>query len=375
MLELKCIYPDATAAKQQSRRRNSARQQQLDEAKQQSPQNGPRTAETVEEQPPASVSSNDPFAHFQNSDRWHHPGLADDNAMMDKPNSTSTAKENCDHGPSNMSMFFNDHSSVDDSIIPYLDIGIDQSLIDSPVALDTIDHGRLDFSLDSSEFLFISSNMPIPGTSKSRRVSRSSSVNLISDPFKPPTPPSATVSSSEGFSRSACRCLQCVVFLMEELESRLSAAPAEGLDSLDSALASNKEAVRYGESMLACLLCSARRENMTILTFLTDRLVVLCERIVATYTELRSALVQQAQGRRNVLRPWEGISNDMGYRKVFLGDYEIDSPVEWDILLRDLIRLQLSALSSLVGGVIKHTQWKKLVTTKEKINGLLQKVR
>jgi hypothetical protein len=67
---------------------------------------------------------------------------------------------------------------------------------------------------------------------------------------------------------------------MEELQSRLSAAPAEVLDSLDSALASNKEAVQYGESMLACLLCSARRENMTILTFLTDRLVVLCERIV-----------------------------------------------------------------------------------------------
>ncbi|KAK3301902.1 uncharacterized protein B0T15DRAFT_544955 [Chaetomium strumarium] len=75
-----------------------------------------------------------------------------------------------------------------------------------------------------------------------------------------------------GRDRLVCLCLQHVTFLVHELES----APTS---CLDAGLALHKEAVGYGEGMLLCLQCSRRPENLTLLTFLAERLLRLGESI------------------------------------------------------------------------------------------------
>ena len=131
-------------------------------------------------------------------------------------------------------------------------------------------------------------------------------------------------------SQSTCNCPKRIIFLIDELESRLASDAVQELDDLDSALASHKEALGYGKDLLSCRLCSARHENKILLSLLANKLVMLCDRIVSTYL--------------NAMRSWD----DSCQYKTFFGEYEVDSAKEWDILLKNLIVLQLSALYSFV---------------------------
>jgi hypothetical protein len=131
-------------------------------------------------------------------------------------------------------------------------------------------------------------------------------------------------------SQSTCDCSKRIIFLIDELESRLASDAVQELDDLDSALASHKEALGYGKDLLSCRLCSARHENKILLSLLANKLVMLCDRIVSTYL--------------NAMRSWD----DSCQYKTFFGEYEVDSAMEWDVLLKNLIVLQLSALYSFV---------------------------
>ncbi|KAK7749841.1 hypothetical protein SLS53_000422 [Cytospora paraplurivora] len=186
-----------------------------------------------------------------------------------------------------------------------------------------------------------------------------------------PKTPSRSTSVSNG---QGCSCLQRVVLLIDEFESQMLAGSGESLSCLDSALASHKEAVRYGESMLACQLCSSRVENMTILSFLTERLAVLCERIVAAYMEqVASAPVVTTGKGKDAVVP---ARHDLAHETLFLGEYEVDLPSEWNVLLGHLIAVQLAALNSLVGSTkaSSHTRWRS-VNTEKKIKDLLERLR
>ena len=73
-----------------------------------------------------------------------------------------------------------------------------------------------------------------------------------------------------------CLCLQHVAFLVHELESTTTT-------HLDAGISMHKEAFRFGESMLLCIRCSRRPENLTLLTFLLERLLRLEERVARMY--------------------------------------------------------------------------------------------
>ena len=91
-----------------------------------------------------------------------------------------------------------------------------------------------------------------------------------------------TSHSSSGSSQSPqlwrdyCLCLQQVTFLVHELESSKT-------ECIGANLALHKEAVEYGRAMLLCPACPQRPENLTLLTFLSERLVRLGETVVQRY--------------------------------------------------------------------------------------------
>lgn len=191
-----------------------------------------------------------------------------------------------------------------------------------------------------------------------------------------------------------CRCLQPVVFLIDELEAGQNTVASQGLDA---GLASHKEALRYGQALLDCHRCRARPEHMTILKFLTDKLVGLSEQIVAEYT--RRLLQHHTAGRdpgtaaggmaagggggdgggaecdnRNTggAPPWPAV----------LGSYEVDTLREWDALVGALIGLQLEALHSLaesMKAVSRSMRWDamygKAAATQGRIAPMLYRVR
>jgi hypothetical protein len=267
-------------------------------------------------------------------------------------------------------------------------------------------------------------------------------------------------SNSSGYSSHSggpCECLQHLIFLIHELDTadQQSRAPfeahnraqAEGTaqhdtdlpspsDSLDAALASHKEAIRYGESMLQCLHCTKRPENLTILTIHADLLFTLGERIVNGYLELLpSGLSAGADAERSSKPPGNfgsasashprqskgktgspgagagaggsGVSGSNGAngssnggasssknnnhkghsnsistaagkwtrsRAVVFGDYEVDSPAEWDILVRNLVALQLLSLGRLLAQLKKRAEAIRCMSVFRKTAGVEKKV-
>ncbi|KAK7713559.1 hypothetical protein SLS63_012081 [Diaporthe eres] len=207
----------------------------------------------------------------------------------------------------------------------------------------------------------------------------------------PPSEPAVcSGSTAEDITLPECRCLQPVVFLIDELEAGHSTVASQGLDA---GLASHKEALRYGRALLDCQRCRGRPEHMTILKFLTDKLAGLSEQIVAEYA--RCLLLHHAEDRdpgatgemitagacgavdrdnrsNSGAPPWPAV----------LGSYEVDSPREWDALMGALIALQLEALHSLADSmkaVSRSMRWDamcgKAAATQRRIAPMLYRVR
>ncbi|KAI4596314.1 hypothetical protein KJ359_005443 [Pestalotiopsis sp. 9143b] len=125
-------------------------------------------------------------------------------------------------------------------------------------------------------------------------------------------------------SMEPCNCLRRVVLLMDEAKSLLD------LDAraVDSALATNKEALGHGRDMLACTACVSRVEYMAILVFMLDEMTRLAESI----THYLRTQTQKAHAGRI-----DGIS---------FGSYEVDCCEEYSIMVRGLLSLQLNNLQA-----------------------------
>ncbi|KAI0506899.1 hypothetical protein F5B22DRAFT_659817 [Xylaria bambusicola] len=168
-------------------------------------------------------------------------------------------------------------------------------------------------------------------------------------------------------TREPCQCLQRVVFLLEELDSE---SLGTNIKELGPWLSRHKEALRCSEALLTCSLCQAKPEHMTILTFLTDRLIAMCDNVVSAY-----------------LQTMEGDANNTGmaYRDaawlVLVGNFEIDSPQEWSALVRTMLIMQLRGLDSFmvrfkdllqaIGGEVVR---RKADSTQNRISTLLEKL-
>lgn len=197
-------------------------------------------------------------------------------------------------------------------------------------------------------------------------------------------------STTEDSNLPECRCLQPVVFLIDELEAGHNTVTSQGLDA---GLASHKEALRYGQALLDCHRCRARPEHMTILKFLTDKLVGLSEQIVAEYTRrllLHHTAAYEPGATGATITAGTGGDTDHDARgnggappwPAVLGSYEVDSTREWDALIGALIELQLEALHSLVDSmkaVSRSMRWDamhgKAAATQRRIAPMLYRVR
>ncbi|KAI1309764.1 hypothetical protein F5Y03DRAFT_347277 [Xylaria venustula] len=131
-----------------------------------------------------------------------------------------------------------------------------------------------------------------------------------------------------------CQCLQRVVFLLEELDSE---AIGTNVKELGPWLSRHKEALRCSEALLTCPLCQAKPEHMTILAFLTDRLIAMCDNVVSAYL-----LALEGDTNRQFIHHKDGAW------LVLVGNFEIDSPHEWSALVQTMLVLQLKGLDALM---------------------------
>ena len=190
----------------------------------------------------------------------------------------------------------------------------------------------------------------------------------------------STLYSSQNPAGQPCQCLAAIVFAVEEFEASCNSGNRAELDSI---LAYQKDAIRYCRSMLQCSSCMAKRENIVLLVFMTEKIVLACGRIVESYRmqdgETRGGPVPSSLLDRLATDPlshrvnvedhelaipaFSPSSTDCthsssitptrtstlpGWRELLLGDYEIDSPLEWEHLVRVLIMLQLRGLMTLL---------------------------
>jgi len=120
--------------------------------------------------------------------------------------------------------------------------------------------------------------------------------------------------------------------------------------TLDSMLASQKEFLSRCKSILDCQYCSMRAEYILLLGLLAQNLTNLCETTVNKYLDevRRPCETHKILDATNPSPPSSETSN-----KVYLGQYEVESPQEWHTLIKVLIVMQLQNVQSLLRGMFK----------------------
>ncbi|EUC26753.1 hypothetical protein COCCADRAFT_113474 [Bipolaris zeicola 26-R-13] len=195
----------------------------------------------------------------------------------------------------------------------------------------------------------------------------------------------ASMCWSQGSFEKPCQCLADVIFALEKLEASCSSGSRAGLDSI---VANQKEVIELCRCMLKCSNCMAKRENFVLLVFMSERIVVACSRIVTMYCMEDGGLRNNTHNRADTTTVvpsqlaclpglhLSGTTTDMdmdsqcltvaaasaassspsrpttpGWQQLLLGDYKINSALEWDHLVRALINFQLRAIKALLGDV------------------------
>ncbi|KAI1130850.1 hypothetical protein F5Y10DRAFT_103621 [Nemania abortiva] len=127
---------------------------------------------------------------------------------------------------------------------------------------------------------------------------------------------------------SSCRCLNRVMLLMDEVES----LGDSGIETLDAALATHKDALRQGREMLECTHCVLRMENMMMLTFLAHMLARLCKHVALTSTPT------------SVLGVPPSVGLGTGEGGFLFGSYVINCREEYHELIKGLLNLHVRKL-------------------------------
>ena len=142
-----------------------------------------------------------------------------------------------------------------------------------------------------------------------------------------------------------CRCMQKGVVLLEEVENKSSDFDHA---ALDSALAYQKGALETCMSMLRCHNCAGCLEIAVLLTIIAGKLSLLCERIISQFLQHLQGFNMHKYAQGHWPTPTLSEDKTAPRQNLFLGDYEIDSMIEWIPLIRGLIVVQLRGLHSLL---------------------------
>lgn len=149
-----------------------------------------------------------------------------------------------------------------------------------------------------------------------------------------------------------CDCKKALLYMINDLETSLSTdnlaeAMSQGNNSswltiqrsptLDSALASHRDALRYGESIRQCPNCKDGVETKVLLLLLVNRLIVLCNHMTTAYNRLSKGGDVRAGSR----------AREPNF-SITIGEYEVESTAESHALLREILSFQLRSLHTFV---------------------------
>lgn len=163
--------------------------------------------------------------------------------------------------------------------------------------------------------------------------------------------PSIPSMASGQSGQPGCECKKALLYMINDLETSLSTdnlAEAMSQDNssswltiqrtptLDSALASHRDALRYGESIRQCPNCTEGVETKVLLLLLVNRLIVLCNHMTTAYNRLSKGGVRAGSRARE---PNFSIT---------IGEYEVESTAESHALLREILSFQLRSLHTFV---------------------------
>lgn len=151
--------------------------------------------------------------------------------------------------------------------------------------------------------------------------------------------------------QTACKCLQSIVSLLEELENRASTIDTHPLDSV---LAYQKEALNHCSRMVGCSPCAARSDYMMLLGVVSDKLISSYEHVITKHTESTRKRVDNNEDEDGTSSSSSssfraGTEGGAEYtRIVSFGCYKIDGAAEWKYVSRVLITLQLRQVFGLL---------------------------
>lgn len=232
-------------------------------------------------------------------------------------------------------------------------------LVDFDSVLSGIGDGNA--GLDSFDSMLASSEMSLPP------------IHLIQQPKRPSDPsrhhatdshrdPSDDCSSrflqvcdshtrTNSTSSSSCHCMQNILRLHEEVETRRSASSAV---AVDHCLTFQKDVLRQCRNILECMNCRSISAIAMLLITICDRLLNFCQSMSAPFVGSFHGHLRH--------RPFTGLvrlatapgSDNRGHDdqrrgpKVLIGGYGVDCPQEQASLISRVIELQLRELHSLL---------------------------
>ncbi|KAI1191860.1 hypothetical protein F5B17DRAFT_381267 [Nemania serpens] len=135
-------------------------------------------------------------------------------------------------------------------------------------------------------------------------------------------------------SQKLCHCFQTVGFLFQEIDSGTVDTSAKDLGSW---LSRYREALRCCEALLLCSLHRVKPDHMGFLGLLADRLMIMCDEAISIYMSTWTGNINH-----NIN------SHQDGAWLVYIGSFEIDSPLEWRTLISTILAIQLRRLGALM---------------------------
>ncbi|KAK8147667.1 hypothetical protein G3M48_001230 [Beauveria asiatica] len=238
----------------------------------------------------------------------------------------------------------------------------------------------------SPQSLSLSTGFPVPRSEPQSSFQPQSSETLKTGPNDTPNDAgtesetlilASLAFSAESSATTGCYCLAATVFAVEELETSYTSGKRAELDSI---VACQKQAIACCRWLMRCGACMARRDTVVLLVLMTEKIVLACERIsflfqaknnvgrsvpelclpsdyaspydkgkgLGLLTPPASGLFSMDATQPSLSGTPEPIEASKGWQEVFLGDYEITCPQEWQTLIRAIILLQLTSLREML---------------------------
>ncbi|KAI9787984.1 MAG: hypothetical protein M1816_007288 [Peltula sp. TS41687] len=140
-------------------------------------------------------------------------------------------------------------------------------------------------------------------------------------------------SPTEARTRIACQCADAVIDLLEERDRKTRKI---GIQTLDSTLADQKNAVKHCSKMLNCINCNSTPDHMMLLTVVCRELILWMEEVVRIFIH-RPKPPSRADNR-----------DEAQQHNILFGSFRVNSESEWAPMIRVLIMVQLQRIADLL---------------------------